>query len=326
MGPLRPDHSEMLYRPLGNTGLSVSILGFGASPLGNVFGDIDQAQADRAVHFAIGKGINFFDVSPYYGLTLAESRLGQALGAKRKDVILATKCGRYGAQEFNFSAPRIKAGFEESLQRLQTDYVDLLQAHDIEFGNRQQIIEETVPAMRELQRAGKARFVGITGYQLQMLTSVAEAVSVDTVLSYCRYNLLIDDMDSVLSGFAKQNQLGLINASPLHMGILTEQGAPSWHPAPEAVRSAGTQIAKLCRSRGVEPTQVALKYCFDHPYVSTTLVGMLSEQQVASNLAALDLSLDPELMAEIAKIAAPVKNMVWLSGLPENADYQTASA
>ena len=139
-------------------------MGFGASPLGNVFGEADPAEGIRAVHLAIDEEINFFDVSPYYGLTLAETRLGEALEGRRQSICLSTKCGRYGARHFDFSAKRIRQGLEESLTRLRTDYVDLLFAHDVEFGGPEQIIEETIPAMRGLQDEGKVRYVGISGY------------------------------------------------------------------------------------------------------------------------------------------------------------------
>jgi len=98
----------MQFKKLGNTGASVSVIGFGASPLGNVFHATDPAEAERAVHVAIDHGINFFDFSPYYGRTLAEERLGKALDGRRESVFLATKCGRYGMEAFDFSSRRIK--------------------------------------------------------------------------------------------------------------------------------------------------------------------------------------------------------------------------
>src|SRR5271163_2447332 len=166
----------MKYNRLGHTTLDVSSLGFGASPLGDVFERTAPAEGTRAIDTAIDLGINFFDVSPYYGHTLAEERLGAGLRGKRDRVVLATKCGRYGLDDFDFSRVRVKRSLEDSLLRLRTDYVDLLQAHDVEFGLREQVIEETVPAMRELQIEGKARYIGITGYPLKLLTRIAEAV------------------------------------------------------------------------------------------------------------------------------------------------------
>src|SRR5580698_3098019 len=112
------DTQMMEYRSLGTTDINVSMIGFGASPLGDVFRTIDPNEGVRAVHFAIDSGINFFDVSPYYGLTLAEKRLGEALSGYREKVVLATKCGRYGENVFDYSAKQVSVGVEESLQRL----------------------------------------------------------------------------------------------------------------------------------------------------------------------------------------------------------------
>src|SRR5271163_3122618 len=164
----------MRYRKLGQTDLEVSVLGFGASPLGNVFSVTDPLESTRAIHKAIDLGINFFDVSPYYGVTLAEQRLGLALTGRRNEIILATKCGRYGVDDFDFSAAAVEAGVDASLARLKTDYVDLLQVHDVEFGDVQQIVNETLPALRKMQKAGIARYIGITGYSLKTLARIAE--------------------------------------------------------------------------------------------------------------------------------------------------------
>ena len=310
----------MEYRVLGGTGLRVSRLGFGASPLGNEFGAVDPVECTRAVQAAIDQGINFFDTSPYYGRTLSESRLGEALGTRRREVVLASKCGRYDVRGFDFSAGRIAASVDESLARLRTDYIDLWQAHDIEFGDRRQIIEETVPAMREVQRQGKVRFIGITGYQLRMLRAVAEEVAVDSVLSYCRYNLLIDDMDAVLTPLVASRGIGLVNASPLHMGVLTNGGAPSWHPAPVEVIEAGSRAAALCRERGADISSVALRYCLEHPYAATTLIGMSTVAQVEANLRAEATPIDPQLLADLRALLAPVKDRTWPSGREENSD------
>jgi len=188
----------MRYRRLGRTDLEPSILGFGASPLGEEFGAIDPAEGERAVHAAIDRGVNFFDTAPYYGRTLSETRLGQALAGKRDRVILATKCCRDDLDRFDFSARRVTESLEESLRRLRTDRVDLLQIHDIEFGDRRQVLEEALPAARRAQEAGKARWIGVTGLQLELLEEVARQFEVDTILSYARYNLVITDLERSL--------------------------------------------------------------------------------------------------------------------------------
>ena len=272
----------------------------------------------RAVNLAIDEGVNFFDVSPYYGLTLAETRLGAALEGRRQSICLSTKCGRYGSQDFDFSPQRIRQGLEESLIRLRTDYVDLLLAHDVEFGSPEQIIEETIPAMRRLREEGKTRYVGISGYPPGFLVRIAQAVPVDAILNYCRYNLLVNDMDRHLAPFAKERGIGLLNASPLHMGILTEQGGPEWHPAPPEVWGAARKAAELCRSHGANLSDIALRFCFDYPDAATTLVGMSTAQEVSRNLRAMSGGPLPEILQEIEEILAPVHNTVWISGRPEN--------
>ncbi|MGA3202709.1 MAG: aldo/keto reductase [Bryobacteraceae bacterium] len=310
----------MEYATLGRTGLRVSKLGFGASPLGNEFGETDPAEGERAVHCAIDLGINYFDVAPYYGRTLAEKRLGAALAGRRDKVVLATKCGRYDVNGFDFSAARIRASVDESLQRLRTDYLDVFLAHDIEFVSERQIIEEAIPTMRGIQREGKARFIGITGLQLNMLRRVAEAAPVDVILSYCRYNLLITDMDDLLTPFVQRRGLGLINASPLHMGILTTSGPPPWHPAPAEVMEAGRRIVQWCDQRGVQASDLALQFCLEHSYVATTLAGMSTVAQVCQNVAAASSNADRALIDELRNFFPPI-NRSWPTGLPENQDH-----
>jgi L-galactose dehydrogenase len=304
----------MEFRLLGSTGLKVSVLGFGASPLGDVFGRINADEGIRAVHCAIDLGVNFFDVSPYYGLTLAEARLGQALRGKRDRVILATKCGRYDEDEFDFSARRVAASVDESLRRLQTDYLDLVHAHDIEFADRDQVIHETIPELRRLQATGKVRHIGISGFTCDLLCDVATEAQVDTLLSYCRYNLLIRDMDERLTPLATLRKIGLINASPLLMGLLAPSGPPPWHPAPMNLRHASAKILNLCRSHGVDPISVALRFCLDHPYVATTLSGMSSAAQVEMNVNAQNFHNSAELMQQIETIVEPMTNFIWYSG------------
>jgi L-galactose dehydrogenase len=310
----------MQYRVLGKTGLEVSVVGFGASPLGDVFGVTDPEEGKRAVHLAIDEGINFFDVSPYYGLSLAEDRLGAALQERRNRVILATNCGRYGAGDFDFSASRVFASMDESLRRLRTDHVDLLQAHDVEFGDSRQIVEETIPAMRRLQEQGKTRYIGITGYPLRALIRIAAAAPVDTILTYCRYNLLIDDMETILMPFALDRGIGVMNASALHMGVLTARGAPDWHPAPQQVHEAARRAAEFCRAQNIDLSELALRFCFDYPGVASTLVGMSKVDHVRRNLNAFEAPADPQLVRKVRAILASASNIVWPSGRAENHD------
>ncbi len=306
----------MEYRTLGSTGLRLSVIGFGAAPLGGAYEAINLPEVTSAIRAAIDRGINFFDTSPYYGETLSETRLGEALKGLRDKVILCTKCGRYGLNSFDFSAARIARSIDESLSRLQTDHVDLLIAHDIEFGDLEQVISETIPAMRKIQEAGKARFIGVSGLPLNVLAEAVRRGHVDFVLSYCHYNLMIQDLDRVLRPVLG-NQVGLINASPLHMGMLTPSGPPPWHPAPPEVKEAAARVVQLCESRGVDVTTLALRFCLDYPYAASTLVGMSTREQLERNLRALDFKIDADLLAEIAQIVAPVKDKSWPSGVQQ---------
>lgn len=313
------------YRPLGRTPLRVSALGYGASPLGDVFGVTDPEEGHRAVHLAVDSGINFFDVSPYYGLTLAEERLGAALAGRRQEVILATKCGRYGVDQFDFSAHRVYASIDESLRRLRTDYIDLFQVHDVEFGDPKQIIEETLPAMRRVQETGKARFIGITGYPLGTLLRIAKAAPVDTILSYCHYNLLIDDLSAELIPFAEAHGIGVINASPLHMGLLSGEGAPEWHPAPARIRAAAREAVEFCARRGIDIASLSLRYCLDSSGIACTLVGMSTTEQVRRNLLTVRSRPDTDTTRQVRSLLEPVLNYVWPSGRPENHDPASIS-
>ena len=311
----------MHTRPLGTTTLRVSELGFGAAPLGDEYGAIDPRAGERAVALAVESGINFFDVAPYYGRTLAEERLGQWLEGRRDRVVLSTKVGRYDRDlpdGFDFSAARVARSIEESLRRLRTDVIDLCIAHDIEFGRREDILFETLPALRALQLQGKIRYVGISGFPLEHLRDVADAASVDVILSYCHYDLLNTRLQTVLIPFAVRRGIGLINASPLHMGVLTRRGPPAWHPAPPHVLQAGRAAAEFCAARGVDIAQVALSFALSADGVATTLVGMRSEEEVRATLRALDAEPDPELTQSVRALLADVQDVEWPVGLPEN--------
>jgi L-galactose dehydrogenase len=315
--------SDMIYRELGRTGLKVSIVSYGASPLGAEFGQIDPEEGKRAVHYAIDHGINYFDVAPYYGRTLAETRLGEALVGFRDKVILATKVARYDADletGFDFSAKRVTASVDESLKRLRTDYIDIIQIHDIEFGHKEQIINETLPALHRLKESGKVRFVGITNYGLQMIKEVVEAAEVETILSYCRYNLMDTSLDAILTPVTKARGVGLINASPLHLRVLTDKGAPAWHPAPRRVIEVGEKVAQYCRSQGVDIADLAMQFALQYEDVATTLVGMSKVRHVDLNIKSVGVRPDPELLAEVLAMIKPVANVVWQEGRPENHD------
>ena len=308
----------MHYRTLGKTGLDVSVLGFGASPMGNVFDPVEESETIAAVHLALDHGVNFFDVSPFYGLTLAESRLGKALEGRRKDVILATKCGRYDLQEFDFSKKRILQSIDESLTRLRTDYLDLFQLHDIEFVDKAIILEEAVPAIQEVVKSGKARFWGITGLPVRYLAQIARETNPDTVLSWAHYNLREDEINDEWVPLSEQMGFGLMNAAPLLQRILSDSPLPPWHRSPEEVKAMQPILSALCQSYGLRLSEVAMKYAMDHPKIATTIVGMSEEYMVRQNLSSIDLEIPNELLEKILTLVEPVKNRMWFEGKEKN--------
>ena len=308
----------MEYRALGKTGLNVSALSFGASSLGGVFRNVDEAEGIRTVHAAVDLGINFIDVSPYYGLTKAETVLGRALkGIPRDKYYLATKVGRYGDAEFDFSARRVTASVDESLQRLNLDTIDVIQCHDIEFGDLDLIIHETIPALRTLQEQGKVRFVGVTGLPLRIFTRVAESTEVDTVLSYCHYSLNDNSILAIVPHL-RSGGIGIINASPLSMGLLSNRGAPAWHPAPADIKAVCARAAAYCRERGTDIARLAVQYSVSNPDLATTLVGTASPENLARDVRWAEELPDRELLAEVLRILEPIHNETWPSGRREN--------
>ncbi|XP_057515327.1 L-galactose dehydrogenase [Amaranthus tricolor] len=316
-------NQKLERRELGNTGLKLSCVGFGASPLGKVFGDVSEEQAIATVTNAFNLGINFFDTSPYYGATLSERVLGKclkALGAPRDQYIVATKCGRY-AEGFDFSAERVTRSIDESLERLQLDYVDILQCHDIEFGSLDQIVNETIPTLQKIKESGKARFIGITGLPLDIYTYVLDRVpqgTIDVVLSYCHYCINDSTLEDLLP-YLKSKGVGVINASPLSMGLHTENGPPEWHPASPEIKAACKAAADYCKKNGKNISKLALQYSLLNKDISTVLVGMNSVRQVEENVAAaLELEAvgkDEKSFAEVENILKPIKNQTWPSGI-----------
>jgi len=308
----------MITRQLGGTDLQVSILGFGASPLGGVFGTVTENDAQCMVHTAIDRGINLFDVSPFYGITRAETVLGDSLrGIPRDRYVLATKVGRYDAALFDFSAERTIRSVDESLARLRTDYIDLIQCHDIEFGSLDQVVNETIPALRTLRDRGKVRFIGITGLPLKIFPYIMDRIEVDTVLSYCHYTLYDDSLTTILPDIVERG-VGVISAAPLGMGLLTNDSPPNWHPAPEKLKSACLNAARVCRDQGVDISRLALQFALENPFISSTLVGIGSPGQLENNLDCVGTGPDEVVLKMVLDCFTSVHNMTWPSGLPEN--------
>lgn len=304
---------------LGRTGLEVSELGFGAAPLGDEFGRLDPGETDALVGAAIYAGITFFDTAAYYGRGLSEKRLGAALGQRRGEVVLSTKCCRFDRRGFDFSGERVHADVRASLARLGTDVIDLYSVHDVEFGPREVILNETLPALLEVQRQGLVRHIGLTGLPVHLLSELAaEGTGFECVLSYCHHSLLLADLEPVLGRVVAERSLGLINGSPLHMGLLTGRQPPDWHPAPMEVRAAAERMHDICVRAGESLPEVALAWALSNSPAQTTLSGIGTQAELEANLKAVGRDVDPELIAELTGCLDDAADRTWHEGLPEN--------
>jgi len=307
----------MRYRKLGNTGLDVSVLSFGASSLGSVFRETDESESIRTVHAAIDAGINYIDVSPYYGLTKAETVLGKAIrDIPRDKFLLSTKAGRYGVDAFDFSAKRIVSSLEESLNRLHTDYVDLFFLHDIEFVPADIVLEEAVPAAMRLKEQGKIRYWGISGLPLQLFKKMLPLIDADVILSYCHYSLNDTALLDLLP-MLEARGIGLVNASPLSMGLLSQRGTPGWHPASPELKAVCRKAAEYCAARGTDIAKLAVQFSTANERIPTTLVSTANPDNIARNARWILEPIDEELLRDVLEMLEPVRNVTWVSGRPE---------
>jgi len=303
--------------------MRVSNLGFGASSLGGVFHGIREEEGIQAVHVAVDNGINFIDVSPYYGHLKAETVLGKALKEiPREKYYLSTKVGRYGKDGVNtwdYSAKRAKESVYESMERLNVDYIDLINVHDIEFqadleGGLQKVVDETLPALVELRDKGIVRHVGITDLQPENLKWVIEHSEkgvVESILNFCHYSLN-DTLLADYLGFFEMQGIGVINASPFSMGLLSQRGAPEWHPATKALKKACAKAAAYCQEKGYPIDKLAIQFSTSlNPRIATTLFSSANPQNVLKNINYVNEPMDEQLVREVQAIIGDQMFVRW---------------
>ena len=313
----------MIYNEIGKTGMRVSNLSFGASSLGGVFHGIREEEGIRAVHTAVDNGINFIDVSPYYGHLKAEMVLGKALKEIARDrYFLSTKVGRYGKDGVNtwdYSARRVTESVYESMERLNVDYIDLINVHDIEFqaamdGGLQKVVDETLPALVALREKGVVGHVGITDLQPENLKWVIEHCddgTVESILNFCHYCLNDTLLEDYL-GFFEEHGVGVINASPLSMGLLSQRGAPAWHPASKDLAAACARAAAYCQEQGYPIEKLAIQFSTScNPRIATTLFSSANPDNVLKNIGYVNDPMDEQLVKEVQKIIGDQMFVRW---------------
>lgn len=310
----------MERRLLGRTGLTLPLLSFGASSLGQEFRAVDINDAMRAVHAALDVGMNFIDTSPYYGRGMSEVLLGVALrGVPRERYLLGTKLGRYDAAHFDFSAKRVVESVDVSLHRMGVEYLDICLCHDIEFVDMTQIVEETLPALRKVQQQGKVRFVGVSGYPMKMFRYVLDRTDLDVILSYNHFTLQ-NTMLGDLVPYLKSKGVGIMNAAPFSARLLTNDPLPNWHKATPFVHETARRAAEHCRSRGSDIAKLAVQFSIRHPDITTCVTGSANPGRVRGWAKWVDEPIDEQLLAEVLDILRPIHNWFYIEGRPENND------
>jgi len=310
----------MQLRKLGKTDLKLSNLSFGASSLGQEFRKVDLSEALRCVNVALDIGMNFIDTSPFYGRGTSECLLGFVLrDIPRDKYILGSKLGRYDAAHFDFSAKRVAESVDVSLKRMGVDHLDIMLCHDIEFVEMSQIINETLPALRKIQKEGKVRYIGISGYPMNIFKYVLDQTDLDVVLSYNHYTLQ-NTMYADLVPYLQSKNVGIMNAAPFSARLLTNAALPVWHKATPQVRQIAKAAADHCAANGVDIAQLALQYSIANEDMTTCIVGSASPDNVRKWAQWADAPIDQKLLKEVLDILKPIHNWFYIEGRPENND------
>ena len=288
-----------------------------------MFHNIREEEGIQAVHTAVENGINLIDVSPYYGHLKAEIVLGKALkDIPRDKYYLSTKVGRYGKDGVNtwdYSAQRATESVYESMERLNVDYIDLINVHDVEFqaalpGGLQKVVDETLPALVELRKKGIVKHIGITDLQpenLKWIVEHSERGVVETILNFCHYSLndtlLVDFL-----GFFEHYNVGVINASPFSMGLLSQRGAPAWHPAGRDLQRACAKAAAYCQEKGYPIDKLAIQFSTSmNPRIASTLFSSANPQNVLKNISYVNEPIDEQLVSEVQAIIGDQMFVRW---------------
>ena len=309
----------MRTRILGKTGLEVPVLSFGASSLGQEFRKISIDEALSSVRVAIDNGMNLIDTSPFYGRGMSEIMLGLALqDVPRDDYLLCTKLGRYDVGHFDFSAQRVSESVDISLHRLNTDHLDIMLCHDIEFVPMQQIVDETLPALRRAQQAGKVRFIGFSGYPQKIFRFICDQTDVDCVLNYNQYTLQNTRFADETVPYLQDKGIGVMHAGPFSARLLTDAPLPPWLKEPENVRQSARDAVEFCKEHGSSLAKLALQFSVANPAIATTVAGSANPKNIRQWAEWLREPLDQELLQSVIEKFSSVKNIGHSEGLAEN--------
>jgi aryl-alcohol dehydrogenase-like predicted oxidoreductase len=311
----------MKLRNLGNSDLKVSLVGLGCNNFG---GRIDLEASRNVIDKAIEVGITLFDTADIYGNSGgSEEILGKVLGARRKDIVLATKFGmQMGADESRKGASRryIMAAVEDSLKRLQTDWIDLYQLHTPDALTP---MEETLHALDDLVKQGKVRAIGCSNVPADDVVASLQISKTQSLSAFvsCQdeYSLVVRDPEKELIPAMEQHGLGLLPYFPLASGLLT--GKYKAGAMPEGTRIAGSErlrdrvmtdeniriaaaLEEFATARGHSMLELAIGWLASHPVISSVIAGATKPEQVEANAKAVCWELSADEMAEVDRISA----------------------
>jgi len=205
-----------------------------------------------------------------------------------------------------------------SLHRLGTDHLDIILCHDIEFVPMQQIVDETIPALRKIQQAGKVRYIGFSGYPMKVFRFILDQTDVDCVLSYNQYTLQNTRFADETVPWLKAKGIGAMNAGPFSARLLTNAPLPAWLKEPEEVKAAARRTAELCIQRGSDIAKLALQFSCANPDIATTVAGSANPENIRNWAKWLAEPMDEQLLREVQEIFGPVKNLGHSEGLAKN--------
>jgi aryl-alcohol dehydrogenase-like predicted oxidoreductase len=305
----------MKYRKLGNTGLIVSEVALGTMQFGGKMnmGNLGQEAATQMVKAVLDKGINFIDTADVYSLGESETLVGNALKGIRKEIVLATKVRLPMSENFNHSGAtrvNILREVEASLERLQTDYIDLYQVHGWDSNTP---LEETLRTLDDLVRQGKVRYIGLSNYMAwQAATAVMlqERLGLEKyVTAQMYYSLVGRGLEYEFQSFAEYHNIGILVWSPLAGGFLSGKYSRA-NPAPSGTRFAeagafvpfdtevGYRVVETLKQvasrNSASPARVALAWVLGRPAVSSVIIAARKIEQLQDNISAVDLRLSDE--------------------------------
>lgn len=298
----------MKYNELGSTGMKVSHVSLGGAAFSNFYGEFNEERSFELIRETLKCGVNYIETGPWYGQGTSERTIGKALiGVPRDSYYIGSKVGRYEmntAKMFDFSAEKTAAGVDNTLSLLGLDYVDLIQIHDITFApDNSVILKETLPTLEKAVRDGKARYIGVADYDVDLMKEIIEEsdVTISTILSYAKSTLHDNRLQNYTKYF-KSKGIGVINAAATGMGLLSNKGPQLWHPASDDIKAICKKASDYCKTQNIELARLATWYTLSQPDIDTNICGFFSVEQLKDTIDVLEKGLtekEKEVLMEI---------------------------